>query len=49
MEKLEAVLSILKLNKSVTEESFKEIVYFLKPYSDYVDYVDEFIGRNFNV
>lgn len=49
MEKLDAVLSILKLNKTVTEESFKEIVYFLKPYSDYVDYVDEFIGRNFNV
>lgn len=45
LKRLEDVWNILSVNQEITEKSFREVVCFLKPYSDFDDVIDEFIGR----
>jgi len=49
LSKLDTIWSILSFNQKITEESFREIVCYSKPYRDYPDVIEDFIGRKFNV
>lgn len=48
LKRLEDVWNILSVNQKITEESFREVVCSLKPYSDFHDVIDEFIRRKFD-
>ena len=47
--RLEELWNILTLSQDLTEQSFREIVGFLRPFSDYPDLVDSFIEGKVNV
>lgn len=48
MDKLESIWNILSFNHELSEDAFREIVCFIKPYRDYADVIEEFIRRKSN-
>lgn len=46
--KLESVWNILSFNHALSEEAFREVICFMKPYCEYSEVIEEFIRRKFN-
>lgn len=47
--RLEDIWKILSLNQEVSEKTFREVVSSVKPFCDYPDVIEEFIGGKCNV
>lgn len=44
IERLEQLWALLSLNQQISANEFREIVFSLKPFCDYADLIDDFIG-----